>query len=119
MSSSGEREDGQAEEQEPNYARVFRRRRVPEPEPPCRHLAGVVELPEPTTLECRACIEQGDTWVHLRMCLGCGEVGCCDSSPNRHASSHHGLTGHAVIRGIEPGERWVYCFEDDQTFTPQ
>jgi uncharacterized UBP type Zn finger protein len=52
--------------------------------------------------------------VHLRLCLECGHIGCCDSSKNRHATAHYRLTGHRLIRGIEPGERWVWCFEDEQ-----
>lgn len=55
----------------------------------------------------------GSGWVHLRQCLVCGHVGCCDSSPNRHASKHYQAGGHAVMRSLEPGERWGYCFVDD------
>jgi len=116
---SGENEG--AAKPQPNYIRVFRRKRVPAPEelePPCSHLAGIAALPEPTIHVCRICVEQGDTWVHLRMCLECGEVSCCDSSPNKHATAHNGATDHLVMRGIEPGERWVYCYEDSETFTP-
>ena len=99
-----------------NAHRVFtRRQEAPPPEPPCEHLAGVTELPEPSTHECAECLKQGDTWVHLRMCLDCGYVGCCDSSKNKHTTSHHGATGHLVIRGIEPGNQWAYCYEDYET----
>ena len=80
----------------------------------CAHLTEVTFLPEPSTLECAECITSGDTWVHLRMCLECGHVGCCDSSKNRHATHHYSSTGHPVIRSIEPGERWVWCFIDQQ-----
>lgn len=55
----------------------------------------------------------GSPWVHLRLCLGCGHVGCCDSSPNRHARKHAGTTHHAIVQSFEPGEDWRYCFVDD------
>jgi uncharacterized UBP type Zn finger protein len=101
-----------------NVHRVFSRKRTPSPdelEPPCEHIGSVTQLPEPSTHECAECVEAGDTWVHLRLCLECGYVGCCDSSPNRHTTAHHDATGHGLIRGIEPGERWVYCYEDLET----
>jgi len=63
---------------------------------------------------CVACLAEGrDDWVHLRLCLTCGFVGCCDSSPRRHATGHFGDTGHPVIRSFEPGERWRWCFVDE------
>ena len=74
---------------------------------PCEHLATITELPEPSHHVCQECVALGDSWVHLRLCLECGHVGCCDTSHYRH-------TGHRVMRGIEPGERWVWCFEDEQ-----
>jgi uncharacterized UBP type Zn finger protein len=100
-----------------NYVRIFRRKSKPveDPTPTCEHLATVTELPEPGAHECAQCVAQGDTWVHLRMCLACGNVGCCDSSQNKHARAHSAGTEHPVIRGIEPGERWIYCFEDSET----
>ncbi|WP_235986520.1 UBP-type zinc finger domain-containing protein [Burkholderia contaminans] len=58
-------------------------------------------------------MRSGSRWVHLRMCLICGHVGCCDSSPNRHASRHFRETGHRLVRSIEPGERWIWCYEDE------
>ena len=63
---------------------------------------------------CGACLAEGTTWVHLRLCLACGEVACCDSSPERHARRHAELTGHPVIRSFEPGEVWRWCFVDEQ-----
>jgi monovalent cation:H+ antiporter-2, CPA2 family len=57
------------------------------------------------------------TWVHLRICLSCGHVGCCDSSPNRHARVHAGADDHPIAAGFEPGDRWAYCFLDDTTMT--
>ena len=80
----------------------------------CSHLIQVSSLPEPTTRECAECIAFGDSWVHLRMCLECGHVGCCDSSQNRHATLHNQSVGHPLARGIEPGERWVWCYIDQQ-----
>ncbi|HIE1653600.1 UBP-type zinc finger domain-containing protein [Burkholderia cenocepacia] len=62
---------------------------------------------------CDECIRSGSRWVHLRMCLICGHVGCCDSSPNRHASRHFRDTGHRLVRSIEPGERWIWCYADE------
>lgn len=59
---------------------------------------------------CGSCLKEGSTWVHLRLCLTCGEVGCCDSSPNRHATAHNAATGHPVIRSFEPGEAWRWCY---------
>ena len=78
----------------------------------CTHLASV-RITEPATHACAACIEAGDTWVHLRLCLECGNVGCCDSSKNRHATKHFRNTRHPLIRSIEPGEAWVWCYVDE------
>ncbi len=56
----------------------------------------------------------GDEWVHLRLCMSCGHVGCCDDSKNRHARAHAGMGSHPIVRSFEPGERWLYCFFDDE-----
>jgi uncharacterized UBP type Zn finger protein len=61
---------------------------------------------------CEECVKMGDSWVHLRLCLECGHVGCCDSSKNKHATRHNRRTSHPLIRSIEPGENWVWCYED-------
>jgi uncharacterized UBP type Zn finger protein len=101
-----------------NYFQVFKRKQIPEPSGPesdCEHLDALTDLPEPATHECATCVADGDSWVHLRMCLACGNVACCDSSPNRHATAHFETTGHPGMRGVEPGERWVYCYEDQVT----
>jgi len=58
---------------------------------------------------CQECLASGDSWVHLRLCVHCGHVGCCDSSKNRHATKHFHTTGHAVIQSLEPGEDWMWC----------
>jgi uncharacterized UBP type Zn finger protein len=68
----------------------------------------------PRTKGCEECLRSGDEWVHLRLCLACGHVGCCDDSPNKHATKHHHTTGHPVVRSFEPGEAWAYCFLHDQ-----
>jgi uncharacterized UBP type Zn finger protein len=79
----------------------------------CPHLAGAVE-PVPQARECIGCREEGRTdWVHLRLCLSCGYVGCCDSSPARHATRHHAATTHPVMRSFEEGESWRWCYVDE------
>ena len=83
----------------------------------CSHLdhVAVTELP-PAVDGCEDCLKTGDPWFHLRICLECGHVGCCDSSPNRHATAHAASTGHPLIRSIEPGEMWSYCYVDETIF---
>jgi uncharacterized UBP type Zn finger protein len=80
----------------------------------CTHLDHIRldELPESVD-GCQECLAEGHPWLHLRICLECGHVGCCDSSPGRHASAHAEQTGHPLIRSLEPGETWSYCFVDD------
>jgi uncharacterized UBP type Zn finger protein len=70
---------------------------------------------QPSGHGCKECLEIGDGWVHLRLCLSCGHVGCCDSSPNRHARKHAKHDQHPTVRSYEPGEDWAYCFPDDST----
>lgn len=65
---------------------------------------------QPGSHGCKECLERGDRWVHLRLCLTCGHVGCCDSSPNRHATKHFHATNHPVIRSFEPEEGWGWCY---------
>src|SRR5215213_9814022 len=67
----------------------------------------------PSSRGCKECLASGSDWVHLRLCLTCGHVGCCDNSPNRHATKHYHATKHAVIRSFEPGEGWGYCYPDE------
>ncbi len=83
----------------------------------CSHL-GTIEVTElPAEVEgCEECLKAGDGWLHLRICLECGKVGCCDSSPGRHASRHAAEEGHPVMRSIEPGEDWAWCFTDEIAF---
>ena len=79
---------------------------------PCSHLDQIRAV-EPRTPEgCEECMKTGDRWVHLRACLSCGKVGCCDSSPNRHASRHAAEEGQPICQSIEPGEGWRWCFVD-------
>jgi hypothetical protein len=80
----------------------------------CSHLDHVLvtELPESVD-GCEECLAAGGKWFHLRICLECGQVGCCDSSPGRHASAHAAASGHPLIRSLQPGEVWSWCFEDE------
>ena len=79
----------------------------------CAHLQ-VALIPEPITPDgCEECLASGSRWIHLRLCLDCGHVGCCDSSPNRHARAHSGAAGHPAVKSFQPGEEWGYCFVDD------
>jgi uncharacterized UBP type Zn finger protein len=82
----------------------------------CTHLdhVHVTQLPEAVD-GCEECLLTGDPWLHLRICLECGHVGCCDDSPNRHATAHAGSHEHPIIRSIEPGEQWSWCYVDGVT----
>jgi uncharacterized UBP type Zn finger protein len=79
----------------------------------CAHLdhVQITELPE-AVAGCEDCLAMNGKWLHLRICLECGHVGCCDDSPNRHATAHANRTGHPVIRSLEPGEDWSWCYVD-------
>ena len=68
------------------------------------------------TQGCEECLKTGSSWVHLRLCLTCGHVGCCDSSPNQHATKHFTRTTHPVMASFEPGERWAWCYVDQLDF---
>ena len=85
---------------------------------PCTHLDQIemTELPDPIPGCARERLKIGSRWVHLRMCLTCGKIGCCDSSPNRHASRHAGEAGHPIARSAEPGEDWSWCYVDEVAF---
>lgn len=80
---------------------------------PCTHgdHIKVTELPEAVD-GCEDCLATGQKWLHLRICLECGHVGCCDDSPNRHATAHASATEHPIIRSLEPGEDWSWCYID-------
>ena len=79
----------------------------------CEHLGAAGSAPEVTDRRCEDCVREGSTWVHLRTCVTCGHVGCCDSSPRRHASAHFAGTDHPVVASAEPGETWRWCFVDE------
>jgi CPA2 family monovalent cation:H+ antiporter-2 len=78
----------------------------------CAHVAQTHTV-HPSARGCEDCLRIGDRWVHLRLCLTCGHVGCCDSSPNRHATKHFHATSHPIMRSLEPGEEWAWCFVDE------
>jgi hypothetical protein len=80
----------------------------------CAHLVAIKTVKQPKRHVCEECIKTGDRWVHLRTCQECGTTLCCDSSPNRHASKHAHASKHPVIASAEIGERWLYCYPDEQ-----
>ena len=83
----------------------------------CDHLTASLAAasPEPSSDGCAECNAAGESsWAHLRMCMTCGHVGCCDSSVHQHATAHFALTGHPVMRSIEPGEAWRWCYIDSE-----
>jgi uncharacterized UBP type Zn finger protein len=79
----------------------------------CTHLdtIEITELPEEVA-GCEECLAAGGQWCHLRICLACGHIGCCDSSPGRHATAHSRDYGHPIVRSVQPGENWGWCYED-------
>jgi uncharacterized UBP type Zn finger protein len=83
----------------------------------CTHL-GFIRDVRPSAPGCEDCLKTGSWWVHLRMCMTCGYVGCCDSSPNRHASRHAGTVDHPIVRSLEPGEDWLWCYVDEVFLEP-
>jgi len=84
----------------------------------CKHLSSLARRRggpvTPSALGCEECLARGDAWVHLRLCMTCGHVGCCDDSRNRHASRHFRATRHPVAKSFEPGEDWAWCYADDE-----
>ena len=83
----------------------------------CEHLTDLPYV-TPSANGCEDCLKTGDHWVHLRMCLTCGYVGCCNDSKNKHATRHYHKTHHPVVVSLEPGENWLWCYEDELIFTP-
>jgi len=84
----------------------------------CTHLATVRDVAPRTPDGCEECLAIGSDWVHLRLCLGCGHVGCCDQSPHRHATAHFRHTRHPLMRSLEPGEDWGWCYVDELFIEP-
>jgi uncharacterized UBP type Zn finger protein len=82
------------------------------PQATCTHLNQIRDV-KPSAAGCEECLKMKDRWVHLRMCLTCGHVGCCDSSKNKHATKHFHTTNHPIIRSFEPGENWRWCYVDE------
>jgi ubiquitin-hydrolase Zn-finger-containing protein len=83
----------------------------------CTHLDTIDLNVTPSSTEgCSECLRTGGWWVHLRMCMTCAKIGCCDSSPMKHATAHAGESGHPIIRSAEPGEDWSWCYVDEAMF---
>ncbi len=80
---------------------------------PCTHEDQTDAGVQPQTQGCAECLARGEAWVHLRVCLTCGHVGCCDSSRGQHAQEHHRVTGHPIVRSLEAGEGWRWCYVDE------
>ena len=78
----------------------------------CTHLDSIHPV-TPSADGCEDCLRIGAWWVHLRICMTCGHVGCCDSSPNRHATKHYHATQHPIVKSMEPGEDWGWCYPDE------
>ncbi|OPC84431.1 hypothetical protein B4N89_29030 [Embleya scabrispora] len=86
---------------------------------PCSHLDTLPDNVRPGSTEgCEDCLRDGTRWVHLRECLTCGHIGCCDSSPNRHATAHWHAADHPLVRSFEPGEEWAWCYADELVAVP-
>jgi uncharacterized UBP type Zn finger protein len=83
----------------------------------CTHLH-LVQSVSPSAQGCEECLRIGDKWVHLRMCMTCGYVGCCNSSKNKHAQKHFHATGHPIVKSFEKGEDWMWCFADETYILP-
>ena len=81
----------------------------------CTHLDQIHDV-TPSANGREDCLKMGSRWVHLRMCLACGHVGCCDSSPNKHATAHFHATAHPIVASAEPGEDWRWCYVDEVAF---
>ncbi len=87
--------------------------------PTCKHTDQIHLPAHPRTNGCEECLKSGDRWVHLRTCLECGHVGCCDSSKNTHATKHFRSTHHPLVQSAEPGEDWIWCYVDEVVMEPR
>lgn len=85
----------------------------------CTHLDQIHDVTPRTPGGCEECLQLGDTWVHLRLCLTCGHVGCCDSSKNKHATKHFHATSHPIVQSFERGEDWIWCYIDEVAWEPR
>ena len=83
----------------------------------CTHLSQIRSV-KPKTKGCEECLKMGGSWVHLRMCMSCGHVGCCDSSENKHATKHFHATNHPIMRSLVRGENWMWCYVDELMLEP-
>jgi hypothetical protein len=81
----------------------------------CTHLDEILDPPA-VAEGCVECLASGSGWLHLRRCMSCGHIGCCDSSPNKHASKHAYATEHHIVQSFEPGEDWLWCYADEVMF---
>ena len=81
------------------------------PSKACTHSDQIADV-QPSGNGCLECLRIGDTWVHLRMCMICGQVGCCDDSKNKHATKHFHATGHPIMKSLKPGDDWMWCYVD-------
>lgn len=84
----------------------------------CQHLDEVRDVSPRTPEGCEECLKMGSSWVHLRLCLECGHVGCCDSSQHKHATRHFHETQHPIVNSFEPGEDWGWCYVDQVVLEP-
>jgi hypothetical protein len=84
----------------------------PDQDSTCAHL-DTIQVVEPSAAGCEDCLRAGGTWVHLRVCMACGHVGCCEESPARHASGHAAASGHPIVKSLERGEDWGWCYVDE------
>jgi uncharacterized UBP type Zn finger protein len=84
----------------------------------CTHVSEIRDV-TPSADGCEDCLAIGDTWVHLRLCMECGHVGCCDSSKNKHATKHFRATKHPIVRSFERGEDWLWCYVDELFLEPE
>jgi uncharacterized UBP type Zn finger protein len=89
-----------------------------EQEIPCEHLHDPQPVVPSSLTGCADCLAMGDDWLHLRICLTCGYVGCCDKAKNQHMLKHHQKTGHPLIQSFEPGEDWIWCYVDQALLAP-
>ena len=82
----------------------------------CSHLDMINDVTPSSPDQCLQCVGMGDSWVHLRLCMACGQVGCCDSSTNKHATAHFHAKDHGIIKSHQPGEEWYWCYVDEVLF---